>query len=117
MIFEYLVASLLVMLLVLLGNPFMFWMPSMMTTLVLVVVAVLVVIYAGLILRERRGDERELLHRMLASRAAYLAGIVVLTIALLLQGIRGEADPWIAATLATMVLAKVVARAWANRAR
>ncbi len=117
MIFEYATAMLLVVLLVLIGNPFMFWMPSMLTTSVLLVIAVLVLVYAGFILKENGGDEREMLHRMLASRAAYLAGIAALTVALLVQGLVYQIDPWIAGTLALMIVVKVATRTWADKER
>lgn len=114
---EYLVAFVLVALLVLLGNPFMFWMPSMLATAVLLSTAVLALIYAGFVLKETSRDEREMLHRMFAGRAAYLTGISVLTLALLYEGLTRGIDPWIPATLACMVIAKVVAHAFAERTK
>ena len=115
MTFQYLITLALVVLLVLLGNPFMFWMPSMLATTLLLAAALLAVVYAGFILKENGGDERDVLHRMLASRAAYLTGVGILTLALLVQGLMYHIDPWIPLALALMVTAKVVARAWANK--
>lgn len=114
---EYLVAFVLTVLLILLGNPFMFWMPSMLTTLVLLVAALLALVYAGFVLKEVSRDEREMLHRMFAGRVAYLAGISILTVALVAQGLRGGIDPWIPSALACMVLAKVIAHAFAERTK
>jgi hypothetical protein len=115
MTFEYIVATVLLILLVLLGNPFMFWMPSMLTMCLLLIATLLVLVYAGFVLKEKGGDERELQHRMLAGRAAYLTGIGVLALALLVQGLSHQIDPWIPGALALMVLAKIVARIWSNK--
>ena len=117
MTLEYVVAFVLIVLLVLIGNPFMFWMPSLLTMAVLLAATLFAVIYAGFVLRERGGDERDLLHRMLAGRAAYLTGIGALTLALLFEGLAHQIDPWIPATLALMVIAKIAARIWAGKAR
>ena len=114
---EYLIAVALVALLGLLTNPFMVWMPTPTQMVVVFVAAILAVVYGGFVLKEQAGDERETLHRMLAGRAAFLASVTVLTIALLEQGIRHSIDLWIPAALAVTILAKLIARAWANKAR
>ena len=111
---ERIVALVLIILLVLIGNPFMFWMPSMMLISVLVVIAVLVFVWAGFILQETAHDEREEWHRTHAGRAAYLSAAVVLTIALLYQGITHTIDFWIPLTLAVMIIAKLGARFYAD---
>lgn len=112
MTLEYITGIVLVVLLLLVGNPFMFWMPSAMAMTLLLVATLLALVYAGFILKEKSGDERDLLHRMLAGRVAYLTGIGILTLALLLQGLSHHIDPWIAGALACMVIAKIIARAW-----
>lgn len=117
MTFEYIVGIILVVLLLLIGNPFMFWMPSILAMTLLLVATLFALIYAGFVLKERGGDERDLLHRMLAGRAAYLAGIGILTLALLVQGLAHHIDPWIPGALALMVIAKIVARTWADKAQ
>jgi hypothetical protein len=116
MTFEYIIAAILIVLLVLLGNPFMFWMPSVMAMTLLLIATLFALIYAGFVLQENGGDERDLLHRMLAGRAAYLTGIGTLTLALLVQGLSHHIDPWIPGALALMILAKIVARTWADNA-
>jgi hypothetical protein len=95
----------------------MFWMPSMMTTTMLLVVTLLTLVYVGFVLREKGADERDVLHRMLAGRAAYLTGVGMLTLALLVQGFMYHIDPWVPGTLALMIVAKVGTRLWAERAR
>ncbi len=116
-LFEYLVAASLIVILALLANPFMFWMPSTMLVTALALAAVLVAIYAGFVLKEQAGDERELFHRMFAGRVAFLASVAVLTLALLVEGLHHSIDPWIPAALAVTVLAKILTRIWANRNR
>lgn len=114
---EYLIAIALIILLGLLANPFMLWMPTPTQMVVVLVAAILAVVYGGFVLKEQAGDERETLHRMLAGRAAFLTSMSVLTLALIYQGVTHAVDPWIPATLALVIIAKLFARAWANRYR
>lgn len=107
-------AVLLVLLLVALTDPFMYWMPPSAGMLALALAAGLVTVFAGLILRERGGDEREAVNRSFAGRAAYLAGLLVLTSALIAGGVSHTLDPWIPLALGTMIVVKVVARIYAD---
>lgn len=112
---EYLIAIALVILLGLLANPFMVWMPTPAQMAVVLVAAILAVVYGGFVLKEGVGDERETLHRMLAGRAAFLTSVGTLTLALIYQGVTHAVDPWIPAALALTIIAKLIARAWASR--
>ena len=112
---EYLVAIALVILLGLLANPFMVIMPSPVEMMVIFVAAILAVVYGAFVYKERAGDERETLHRMIAGRAAFLTSVAVLTLALIVQGINHAVDLWIPAALALTILAKLAARTWASR--
>ncbi|MDE2079042.1 MAG: hypothetical protein KGI73_01505 [Patescibacteria group bacterium] len=114
---EYLIALALVILLGLLSNPFMLWMPTPTQMVVVLVAAILAVVYGGFVLKEQTGDERETLHRMLAGRAAFLTAMATLTLALIYQGLTHAIDPWIPLALALTILAKLAARAWANHYR
>jgi hypothetical protein len=114
---ERVVAIILIILLILIGNPFMFWMPSMILTTVLVVIAALVFVWAGFILTEKAHDEREEWHRTHAGRAAYLSAAAMLAAALVYQGFTHTIDLWIPATLAVMVIAKLAARLYADTYR
>ncbi len=104
------VALLVAVLLLLLTDPFMYWMPPMAGMAALVLACVLLLGWAGFVMYESASDEREAMLRMNAGRVAYLAGIAVLTIALLVEGLSHAIDPWIAGALAAMVIAKVGAR-------
>lgn len=113
-IFQIIVALILVVLLLLLANPFTFWMPEMATTVTLVVITALVAIWAGLIIQEKTVDEREVLHSMEAGRTAYLFGIAVLALALLFQGFSHGVDPWILLALGVMVVTRLVSRLYSD---
>lgn len=97
-------------LLLLLTDPFMFWMPSMFAMTVLFIAVVFLGVWTGFIMKEEARDEREALHRMHSGRVAYLSGLFVLTAALVVQGFAHDVDPWIAAALWVMVVSKLIAR-------
>ena len=103
-------AILLVVFLTLLSDPFMVWMPMGGQMLALLGAATSLAVWAGFVMYERAPDEREAINRMYAGRVAYLSGIVVLTIALVTEGIHHTIDPWISLALAAMVLAKLFSR-------
>ena len=105
---------LLVGLLVLLSDPFMVWMPMGAQMVVLLTASALACLFAGFVMYERASDEREALHTMHAGRYAYLAGIAVLTLALIIQGLAHDIDPWISAALGAMVVSKLVVRLYSE---
>lgn len=105
----------LVVLLMLLNDSFMFWMPIGTQAVMLVVVAVLICIWAGFVMYETAEDERESFHKMQAGRISYLSGIAVLTVALLVQGYTHTIDPWITTALSVMVVSKLFARLYLER--
>ena len=87
-----------------------FWMPMMGEMVALLIVTVLLCIWVGLIMFEKVHDEREALLRHQSGRIAYIAGISVLLVALLIQGFGHAIDPWIPITLAVMVVVKQLSR-------
>jgi hypothetical protein len=87
-----------------------FWMPMMGELVALVCVTVLLLVWASFIVSETAVDEREVQLKIQSGRVAYLAGLGVLLLALVVQGLMHTVDPWIPAALATMVLAKHFAR-------
>jgi small-conductance mechanosensitive channel len=115
-ILEQIIAVVLIILLILIGNPFMFWMPSMVLFTILIVIAALVFVWAAFVLTEKAHDEREEWHRTHAGRASYLAAAAMLTIALVYQGFTHTIDIWIPATLGIMILAKLFTRLYAEKA-
>ncbi len=109
------IAVLLITCLILLSDPFMLWMPRGVQMAALLGATVLLAIWAGFVMYERAPDEREAIHRMNAGRMAYLSGVVVLTIALVTQGLAHDIDPWVSVTLGTMVLVKLLSRFYFER--
>ena len=109
------IAGLLGICLMLLSDPFMVWMPMGAQMAALLGAAVLLAVWTGFVMYERAPDERDAIHRMNAGRMAYLSGIVLLTIALVTQGLAHHIDPWVSLTLATMVAVKILARFYSDR--
>lgn len=99
-------------LLLMLTDPFMFWMPPMYAMTALFIAVVSLGIWTGFIMKEEALDEREAQHRMHSGRVAYLAGLFMLTAGLIAQGFgpAHHVDPWIAAALWIMVVSKLAAR-------
>ncbi|MCR4281251.1 MAG: hypothetical protein NUV88_02895 [Candidatus Kaiserbacteria bacterium] len=116
-LFHISTAVVLVVLLVLLTDPFMLWMPAQAQTAVLLGAAILACLWAGFVMYESANDEREMLHKMHAGRVAYLSGIAVLTLALIFQGLAHDIDPWVSSALAAMVISKLVARLYLEHYR
>jgi hypothetical protein len=87
-----------------------FWMPMMGEMVVLLIATVLICIWMGFILFERAADEREAVLKYQSGRFAYLAGIFILLVALIVQGFSHSIDPWVPITLAAMVVVKQLTR-------
>ena len=105
-----LVAVVLAFFLLTLADLVPFWMPMMGEMMVLLLVVILLLVWAGFVMQETAHDEREVLLKMKSGRVAYLSGLGVLMLALVMQGIQHAIDPWIAVTLAVMVITKLVTR-------
>jgi hypothetical protein len=87
-----------------------FWMPMMGEMIALLIVVILLLVWAGFVLQEKAHDEREVTLKMKSGRVAYLSGLGVLMVALVVQGFVHAIDPWIAIALAVMVLSKLFTR-------
>ena len=111
---EIVVSLLLVVLTVLVLNPYHFWMPSMMHILVLALTLVALAFFEIFILREKIQDERDTVHRMLSGRAAFLTGSTLLTIAIVVQTLKDEVDVWLVIILVSMVLSKLITRIYSD---
>ena len=112
---ETIVTVSLIVLAILLLNPFHFWMPDMMVMCMLAFSIALFGIFASFILREKSVDERDDLHRTLAGRNAFLAGSAVLMIGIVIQGYSHSVDPWLVIALILMILVKIVTRLWSDK--
>lgn len=92
-----------------------FWMPMMGELVALVGVTVLLLVWAGLVVSESAHDEREIVIASRSGRVAYMAGLLVLVVALVVQGWLHMIDPWVPIALAVMVSAKLLARLYLDR--
>lgn len=104
---EIVVSVILVGLVVFLLNPMGAWMPNMAVMTAVISLLIIFVLFASFIWKEKARDEREMFHRMLAGRVAFLVGSAVLVVAVAVQGLKHEVDVWIVVALSAMVLAKL----------
>lgn len=112
---EVVVGGGLLVLLVLLANPLDIFMPSPITMMLLTAIVILALLLASFVWKETAQDEREHVHRMLAGRAAFLAGAVVLLLGIAVQTFAHRLDLWLPAALGAMVAAKLAVRAYSRR--
>ena len=112
---ETVVTVALIVIAILLLNPFHFWMPDMMVMSMLAFALVLFGIFASFILREKSIDEREEQHKSLAGRNAFLAGSGILMLGIVVQGYSHTVDPWLVITLIGMVAVKLITRHWSDK--
>ena len=109
---ELAISLALIVFTILLLNPFHFLMPTMMHTLVLTFTLATFAFFANFLIREKVEDEREIGHRMLSGRVAFLTGSALLTIGSILQSLRGEVDVWLVIVLVAMVISKILTRVY-----
>ena len=104
---ETIVSLIIIALLVLLLNPFSFWMPNALLIVMVLALLVSFAIFVSFIWRENTQDEREEIHRSLAGRIAFLTGSGVLVLAIIVQCFQHNLDIWLVITLVSMILAKI----------
>jgi len=114
---ELVVGIILVVLLLLLINPFYMYMPNKVEMAVVVAAVAAFAVFGALVWREKVVDEREEAHRSLAGRFGFLAGSVVLTIGILVQSLSHNLDPWLAVGLGAMILGKLAGLVYGRRRR
>jgi hypothetical protein len=104
---EITISIILIILTILLLNPFKFWMPTSIHMVMLVAMVVIFIFFAAFIWKERSADEREQIHKSIAGRWAYLIGSAILVVGIILQTIQHILDPWLVIALVGMVLTKL----------
>lgn len=112
---EVIMAGILLILSILVINPGGIWMPDMLAMCIAGIALVVFASFAIFIWRAKSKDERERLHTLLAGQYAFLLGAAVVCIGLVIQSIRHEVDPWLAAVLTVMMLTRVASFMWARR--
>lgn len=111
---EVFISIVLVVLSILILNPFRFWMPDMILLLILAITFVVFAMFSIFLIHEKIEDERIVLHRMLAGRMAFLAGSTVLLAGIIVQALSHEVDVWLVIALVAMVLSKLIARIYSD---
>jgi len=114
---EIVISIILLGLVVVFANPMAFTMPEQMHEVMGPSLVILLAIFAAVFWREQKGDEREALHKYIAARFAYFAGVAVLLLAILLQSLRHVLDPWLVIAVAVMLLAKIFGLLYSNYRR
>lgn len=112
---EFLAALVLVALLVLILNPFEFWMPMPVHLMILCAALAAFGAFCVFVLREKAADEREAAHRSFAGRVAFLVGAGVAVLGIALQSLNHAVDPWLVGVLVLMIVAKMAARVYGDR--
>ncbi|MBI2630917.1 hypothetical protein HYW73_01705 [Candidatus Nomurabacteria bacterium] len=114
---EIIITFCLIIVAVLLLNPFKFWMPDIMVMGILAVALVIFGIFASFVLREKVFDERDGVHRTLAGRNAFLAGAFTLILGIVIEGYSHSVDAWLVVALIIMVTVKISTRIWSDSHR
>ncbi|KKQ34381.1 MAG: hypothetical protein US51_C0041G0003 [Microgenomates group bacterium GW2011_GWA2_37_6] len=79
---EISISAILIVLLTLLLDPFMLLMTTQIQMMMIAAVLIIFISFCVFVWREKSKDEREQLHKQIASRFAYLSGASVLIIAI-----------------------------------
>lgn len=112
---ETLLTVILIVIAILLLNPFHFWMPNMMVIFMLAFALVIFGIFASFVLREKSVDERDDQHKSLAGRNAFLVGSGILMLGIVVQGYTHTVDAWLVLALIGMVITKIATRYWSDK--
>ncbi len=99
---------------ILLLNPFHFWMPGMAQMAMLGCLLIAFAVLSVYLLQENGGDEREAAHRMLAGRVAFFIGSLILVIGIAVESMHGTPNMWLVLSLAGMILGKAAARFYSD---
>lgn len=105
---EAIISIILIGLLVFFLNPLELMMPKSMHAIMIPLLIVLFIVFTGVMWKETPGDEREQLHKFIASRFAYFAAIATLIIGIVTQSFQKSIDPWLIITICIALLAKIV---------
>ncbi|MEX0931567.1 MAG: hypothetical protein WDZ88_02335 [Candidatus Paceibacterota bacterium] len=114
-LYSVILSVLVLVLAIILVNPFDILMLDMALETALIVLVVVIALFAGFVWRERYADERERDLRGNAGRIAYLSGLIVLTAGIVYECLLGNERVWLLATLAVMVVTKLVAYEYFER--
>jgi low temperature requirement protein LtrA len=71
-----------------------------------------VAVLVGLFVFERRGDERDVLHRHIADRCALFAVIAVLGVGIFVDQLHQVCNPWMVGALVAAIVTKIISRVY-----
>ncbi|EKD85607.1 MAG: hypothetical protein ACD_37C00679G0003 [uncultured bacterium] len=112
---EILIAMGLIMLLILLLDPFMALMTTPIQTMMIAGILIFFVSFCAFVWRENTKDEREQFHKHIASRLAYLCGSAILIVGVIFQSLNHALDPWLVIALIVIILAKITGAIYAEK--
>ena len=105
---EIVLSAALLVLLVIIFNPFSMYMTQMTTMAIALSLVILFGIFALFGLREQPRDEREELLVIKTSRFAYLVAGLVVVIGIAVQLIDHDVDNWLLTVFAVMIFSKLL---------
>ncbi len=111
---EAIISAALIIILLFFINPLNLLMPVQMHPFMVPTLILIFVIFSALIWGEAPGDERENLHKFIASRFAYFAGVLTLIIGIVSQSFKSEIDPFLIIAVCVMLLAKILGLVYGN---
>ena len=109
------IVIILVVLLILLMNPFGLLMNDMVTTIFLACLLGAFAAFTSLLWKESPNDEREDKHRLVAGRVGFFVGATILVLAIILQSWDHNLDYWLVFALGGMALGKTLARIYLSK--
>lgn len=105
---EIIISLMIIALLVFFINPLNLLMRQPLHPFMAPFLVVLFIIFAGLLWKETPCDEREQLHKFIASRFAYFAVIAALIVGVIFQSFKGEVGPFLIIGICIALLAKIL---------
>lgn len=111
---EVIISILLIGLLICFIKPMDFFMPESLHPFMIPSLVVLFIVLVGLLWKETPGDEREQLHKLIASRFSYFGVVTVLIIGVIFQSFQGKIDPWLVIAICIMLIAKFLGLIYGN---
>jgi len=111
---ELIAAGILLLILFAFVRPSGLLMPQNFEMMLPIILIVAFFVFTSLFWKEKSRDEREDLHRLLASRISFLIGSTTLTVGIVIQSLSHQVDPWLVVTLSLMILAKATSRVYSR---
>ncbi len=105
---EIIISFALIGLLVFFINPLDLLMPHMLHPLMVPFLVILFIIFTGFLWKETPGDERDQMHKFIASRSAYFATITLLIVGVIVQSFQGQIDPFLVIAICVGLLVKII---------